>query len=152
MPLEDDGDIIRGMGYVAIYAGYLEEQVDNLLFMLNVVEAYPADEQRWGVSKKIKKAKRLIDGMNFQDRAPLLECLTSIGELFEWRNEIIHGRIYANADRPDELKSGRPNIPTRAIDSSELYELANKLHSARLELYRPMIFQIPRAMATAKNI
>lgn len=147
MALEDDGDVVHGVGYVALYAGYLEEQIDGLLFMLSAVEAYPEEERRWGISKKIKKAKRLVSNIAFQDRDALLTDLEATRELFEWRNEIIHGRIYANFDRPDTLKSGRPNVPTRVIESKELYELANSLFAARLNLYRPMVLQLPNALA-----
>ncbi len=33
MPLQNDGDVVRGLGFVALYAAYLEEQVDNLLLI-----------------------------------------------------------------------------------------------------------------------
>lgn len=29
------------LGFVALYAAYLEEQIDNLLFMLQPVEVFP---------------------------------------------------------------------------------------------------------------
>ena len=34
MPLNDDGDLIRGLGFVALYAAYLEEAVDECLACL----------------------------------------------------------------------------------------------------------------------
>ena len=55
--LNDDGDIVRGLGFVALYSAYLEEQIDNLLFMLSAAEEFTEKEQRWPVSRKIKKAK-----------------------------------------------------------------------------------------------
>jgi hypothetical protein len=42
--------------------------------------------------------------------------------------------------------AGRPGIPDRLIDAAELYDLANNLIEARSIVYRPMIFQIPRAL------
>jgi len=33
--LQNDNDIVRGLGFVALYAAYLEEQIDNVLLMLN---------------------------------------------------------------------------------------------------------------------
>lgn len=146
MPLQNDGDVVRGLGFVALYAAYLEEQVDNLLLMLQPVEPFPEGEQRWPTSRKIEKAKRLVGGLVFEYRDALLADLKTSKHLLEWRNEVIHGRIYANFDRPDTLKSGRPNIPDRVVDSAELYELANNLDETRSALYRPMIFQIPRAV------
>ena len=40
MPRNNGDDIIKGLGFVALYAAYLEEQVDALLFMLQPVEPF----------------------------------------------------------------------------------------------------------------
>jgi hypothetical protein len=146
MPIPVDNDIIRGLGFVALYAGYLEEQVDEMLFMLQQLEAYPEAEQRWAIGSKIKKAIRLVGQLQFETQVELLADLDRLKPLFEWRNEVIHGRIYANFNRQDTLKSGRPNVPEREVTASELYELANNLDAARSALLRPMFIKIPRAL------
>ncbi|HUO44579.1 MAG TPA: hypothetical protein VMT94_06665 [Burkholderiales bacterium] len=146
MSVANDGDVIRGLGFVALYAAYLEEQIDNLLFMLCPIEPFPENEQRWPTSRKIEKAQRLITALEFDYRDDLLANLDTSRQLFDWRNEVIHGRIYANFDRPDTLRSGRPNVPDRVVKASELYDLANNLDEARSAVLRPLIFQIPRAL------
>lgn len=146
--MQNDNDIVRGLGFVALYSAYLEEQIDNLLFMLNEVEEYKDDEQRWPVSRKIKKAKSIASKFDFEGRDDLIANLEASKELFEKRNEVVHGRIYANFDRPDTLKSGRPNTPDRVVEPAELYDLANAFSDLRGEMYRPMIFKIPRALAS----
>lgn len=146
MALQNDGDVVRGLGFVTLYAAYLEEQIDNLLVMLQSVEPFPVGELRWPISQRIKKAARLVAGLQFEYRDALLADLDASRRLFEWRNKVIHGRIYANFDRPDTLKSGRRNIPERDIDAAELYDLANNLSDARSAIYRPMIFQIPYSL------
>jgi hypothetical protein len=150
MPRNSDGDIIKGLGFVALYAAYLEEQIDALLFMLQPLEPFPEAEQRWPISKKINKASRLVAPLVFDDKAGLMADLCGVRDLFESRNEVIHGRIYANFDRPDTLKSGGPNVPDRRVDATELYALANDLFAARYALHKPMIFQLPQAL-NAKN-
>lgn len=146
MPLKNDGDVVRGLGFVALYASYLEEQIDDLLFMLEPLEPFPENEQRWPTSRKIEKAKRLVADLVFGYRDALLADLDNSRQLLECRNEVIHGRIYANFDRPDTLRSGRPNKPDRLVDSSELYDLANNLFAIRAAIYKPMLIQIPSAM------
>lgn len=146
MPIKDDGDIVRGLGFVALYAAYLEEQIDNLLVQLRPLEDFTEVEQRWQTSRKIDKAKRLVATIQFQDRDALLADLDACRQLLEWRNELIHGRIYSASDRPDTLKSGRAHVPDREVQSAELFELANNLADARLAVYRPMILQIPKAL------
>ena len=146
--LQNDGDIIRGLGFVALYSAYLEEQIDDLLSMLNKVEEFTEDEQRWPVSRKIKKAKTVASKFNFEGRDDLIEILDRAKDAFEERNKIVHGRIYGNFDRPDTLKSGRPNTPDREIVAAELFDLANYFSDLQGEVYRPMIFKIPRALAS----
>ena len=91
MPLQRDEDVVRGLGFVALYAAYLEEQVDNLLFMLQPIESFPESEQRWPTSRKIEKAKRLVLTLVFEYRDALLADLDASTQLLDWRNEVIHG-------------------------------------------------------------
>jgi hypothetical protein len=144
--LQDDGDIVRGLGFVTLYSAYLEEHIDALLSMLGPVERFGEDKQRWPISRKIKHAKkvlRTIDNREFYNlKADLDICLS----LFEDRNEMVHGRIYGNFPRENILKFSRPNIADREINSAELYELANEFDEFRAVIYRPTIFKIPRAI------
>lgn len=150
MPIQNDGDIIRGLGFVALYAAYLEEQVDNLLFMLQSIEEYTDVEQCWRIDRKIDKARRLLVGIDFEYRDALRSDLGSCKRLFDYRNELLHGRIYAGFEHLDTLKSGRPNTPDRQINAAELYDLANNLAEARAAVYRPTIIQLPNALAVRK--
>jgi hypothetical protein len=143
---ENDGDIVRGLGFVALYAAYLEEQIDNLLRMLEPIEEYDENKQRWPISGKIRHVSEVINELGGEQFADLLADLRTCLELFEHRNELVHGRIYGGFDRSDTLKSGRPDTPDREIDAAELYQLAKEFDAFRAEIYRPMIFQIPKAI------
>ena len=145
--IKDDGDIVRGLGFVALYAAYLEEQIENLLMMLSTVEAYDEDKQRWQISKKIKQAIKVLKNLDTTEFSDYVADLKTCMKLFEDRNEVIHGRIYGNFDRPDTLKSGRRNIPDREVSSQELFSLANEFEAYRIAVFEPMIFKIPRAIA-----
>lgn len=144
--MKNDGDVIRGLGFVVLYAAYLEEQIDKLLLMLQSLEVLSESGQRWSTSQKIKKIKQLVTKLRFQEKDSLLNNLDKLKQLFDWRNEVIHGRIQAGFDSPDTLKSSRPNTPDRILEASELYILADNLTEARNMLCRLMIFQIPRAL------
>jgi hypothetical protein len=145
--LQNDGDMVRGLGFVALYAAYLEEQIDNLLMMLAPIEAYDEEKQRWPVSKKLRHVTRVLRKLDAEEFPDLATDLRTCLDLFEDRNELIHGRIYGNFDRPDTLKSGRLNTPDREVNPEELYKLANEFSDFRESIYRPMIFKIPRAIA-----
>jgi len=144
--IPDDGDIVRGLGFVTLYSSYLEEQIENLLSMLNAIVAFGEAEQRWPISKKLKQVKKIIQKIEFETKDHLLQNLNTCNELFEDRNKLVHGRIYANFDRPDTLKSGRANVPDGDIYSEELYKLANEFWNFRSAVYRPMILKIPNAI------
>lgn len=138
--------IYRGLGFVTLYASYLEEQVGSLLWMLDPVTKFDAERQRWPVCRHFKNIKRTQSKLHPSDFNSYKGDLTLANALFKTRNEVVHGRIYGGLDRPDYLKSNRPNVPTRNIESSELYSLANDLKNMWGIIYRPMIFQIPRAI------
>jgi hypothetical protein len=144
--IENDGDIVRGLGFVTLYSAYLEEQIDNLLIQLSPIEEYKEDKQRWPISRKIKLAKKIVRKLDFEGRDDLIQNLTTCKELFEDRNELVHGRIYAHFDRPDTLKPGRPDSPEREVESEELYRLANEFDDLALVIYRPIVFKIPQAI------
>jgi hypothetical protein len=121
------------------------------LFMLSPLEAFPEPEQRWQVSRKVEKAARLVGELPLETQPALLADLGRLNDLFERRNEIIHGRIYGNFNRQDTLNSGRPNTPEREVTAEELYELANTLDAARSALLRPMVIKIPGALQHVKQ-
>jgi hypothetical protein len=149
--IEDDGDIVRGLGFVTLYSAYLEEQIDNLLLTLSQIAEFGEDEQRWQISRKIKHAKKVLKNIEFESRDDLIASLTLSKGIFEDRNELIHGRIYGNFRRLDILKSARPNIPDREVTSSELYKLANECNDFLSAIYRPTIFEIPKALKNIKT-
>ncbi len=142
--LNDDGDIVKALGYVSLYGAYLEEQVEDLVNLLEPIKKYKKGFQ---ISDKIihtRKAIRLLSAEDFQD---LLNDLCTCLEIFQDRNELLHGRIYAGLNRPDTLKSNKPDVFDRPVTSFELYRLANEMYDFRIAIYRPMIFQLPKAIA-----
>jgi len=144
--IQNDGDIVRGLGFVTLYAAYLEEEIDNLLTMLNSIEIFDEEKQRRPASRKIREAVKIVGKLNGQGLSALIRDLGTCIDLLEDRNELIHGRIYGNFDRPDTLKSGRPNVPDREVLPEELYNLANKFANISSAIFRPMLFDIPSAL------
>jgi hypothetical protein len=150
--LSDDGDIIRGLGFVTIYSAWVEEEVDNLLRLMSPVEPFNGGVQRWSISRKLRHAARAIRRLNSPELNGLPEALEVGMRLFERRNEVIHGRIYASlVDRTDYVQSGRPNVPTRPITSAELYQLANDFWNYRGHLIAPQPFRLPNAIGRVIN-
>lgn len=149
--LADDGDIVRGLGFVSMYSAWVEEDVDDLLRLMAPVEPFDERKQRWPISRKLENAAELVRRLNSQELNGLPEALDAAILLFEKRNELVHGRIYAGHDNIDYVQSGRPNIPTRPITSAELYELANNFWEYRGNLIGPQLFRLPRAVEAFRN-
>jgi hypothetical protein len=145
--LTDDGDLIRGVGFVAIYAAYVEEGIDELLEALSFVEPVDDSLRKAQSSRKLKAIRQRLLKLQAPEFQPLIDYLGVCGDLLEARHEIIHGRIYAQARGPDVLEPGRPGRQKRPVTSIELYDLANQLATCRGVLRRPMIFAIPKARA-----
>lgn len=151
MPLADDGDVVRGLGFVTMYAAWVEEDVDDLLRMMNPVEPFDEPKQRWQISRKLRHAAGVVRTLNSGELAGLPEALEGAVDLFDRRNHFIHGRIYAGHDRVDYIQGGRPNAPTVPITSAELYALANEIWGYRGHFIGPQLFRLPRAIGNYLN-
>jgi len=141
--IEDDGDIVRALGFVTLHASYLEEQIEALVDLLEPVKKY---SKGWQISDKITHARKALRKLSNNDFDDLLENLNTCLALFSDRNKLTHGRIYGGINRPDYLKSNHSEELEKPVDSSELYQLANELSEFSSAVCRPMIFKLPRAI------
>ncbi len=146
MPVANDGDIVRGLGFVTMYAAWLEEDVDDILRFTSPVEPFGENKQRWPISRKLKHAAKVVRKLKSSELDGLPEALEGAVDLFERRNAFVHGRIYAGHERVDYVNGGRPNSPTKEITSAELYSLANELWDYRGHFIGPQLFRMPRAI------
>jgi hypothetical protein len=136
MGLRDDGDIIRGLGFVALYAGYLEEGIDDCAAALGLPQSKQPMSERGRLC--IEQAKAL--GVD-----TITKALEQSVDLLERRNEVIHGRYYGQVHGPDIRRSGRPGRPTVEVTSAELYALADETLGAAIFLGHVANSEIPNA-------
>lgn len=141
-----DGDIVRALGFVTLYSAYAEEEVDYLLEMLSAVEPYGDSKHRWPVSRKLKLALGIVRRLDQAELQDLVQAIVNGPKLFDKRNELVHGRIYSDYPRP-KIKSGRQHVPERAVEASELYDLASTFKSYAGCLRAPRAFRLPRALS-----
>jgi hypothetical protein len=155
MPVKNDGDLIRGVGYVAVYAAYVEEAIEEVIkVILGSDSTADSNILKQQVSKQIKfikdwlKEKNLLGGL-FQGFDQYLDYVKT---LMERRNEIIHGRIYAVPGSVDILKPARPGMPERKSDAAELYDLANDLYEMLAPLNTVSMFRLARHIQEYEQI
>lgn len=147
MALTDDGDLIRGLGYVALYAAYLEEAIDEVFTAVNSVDGvHNLKMDRWQISRKLDHISKSMGGWTGKadELTRFLDYVDELRVLLETRNRVIHGRIYADRKTGDVLKPARAGYPEVPVLSAELYNLANELFNARTPCLHTSKFAIPR--------
>jgi hypothetical protein len=145
--IENDGDEVRGLGFVTLHSAYLEAKIHQLLLLLVPVEPYPEKDHTWQISRKIKEARKRLKQLDPENLEDARENLSICKTVFEWRNELVHSAIYASEYVPDNLVSTRPNIEARAVTPEEIYKCANQLSDLYSAVYRPMVSQIPTLLS-----
>lgn len=138
--IEDDGDIVRGLGFVTMYGAHLERQIDELLHLLSHRFVSCSKVQKQPISKKIKLAKRALLNIDNELIAQIIKTLEDCGEHFKWRNELVHGRIYSPYYLEYNLQFSRENVTDRRVTSDELYTLANNFSELESEILRIIQF------------
>lgn len=150
MPIADDGDIVRGLGFVTLYSSYLEEAVEECVAVLVAADQSAGGRNnRQPISEKIRFCQRRLEAL-----APLSgelqnlpKSLQQIRALFEARHDVVHGRIYAVPGAGDIRHSGRQGVPERQVTSAELYQLANAIFAAQNPLMHASMFALPRFLS-----
>lgn len=144
--VQDDEDIVRGLGFVSMYSAWVEEDVDDILRLLSPIRIYDERIQRLPISRKLIHAAEIVEVLASEELEGLSAALRAGIELFNERNAVIHGRIYAGFDKVVYVRSGRHNTTTRTVTSGELYQLANEFANYRSHLIGPQVFKLPTAI------
>lgn len=133
--LNDDGDIIKACGYLAIYSGNLEDELDELYGIARSLCPELADYEHLRFADKARHMRKALvrayktapDYAQKADEEPRVRAILQHCKVVaEARNEIIHSSIYAEPDGRTMLKNNRQGT-TRAISSAEVYDLANEI-------------------------
>ena len=123
-------DLIRPLGLVTLYFAYAEGELDELLDVLSLSQPLDATERQRPVGQKLRHAQQLLRGFGAKELAPLDALLEEARQLFDRRNTIVHGRLYAGG----RLVSNRRDVPTR-VTPKELTELAELLFACKERIF-----------------
>jgi hypothetical protein len=151
MTLKDDGCLIRGLGYVALYAAYLEEAIEDIFFAVAKMEKEQNPKMDlWPISQKLKYIdKRIKEWPDLpSELRAFCKYIEILLNIFEKRNLLIHGRIYADKKTGDTLKPARKGHEAVPAVSAEFYELANQLFAALAPCRKVSTGALPRYEAT----
>ncbi len=144
--MKRENDIVKALGFVALYAAYVEESVGVVVERLSLAKAVTDKEGKWQTSRKIDWCKKTLKSLQSEELNGLTELLDDTKNMLEKRNEVIHGRIYAGYERSDILKSGRLGVAEREVTADELYDLAEELYELHAVLPNSYCFATRRAI------
>ena len=122
-----EGDIIRPLGLVTLYSGYAELEIDDLLDTLSRIREFDEKVLRWPVGQKIAKAKEIIDGLGSDALGDLAQILDDALILFDRRNALVHGAIFAGTTTTKSRVSGRE----QEVSADALTALAQEIFSVK---------------------
>lgn len=133
MTLSDDGDLIRGLGYVTLYSAYLEDAIDGVFQeVLRVI----GESRNGGDSLSTElKLRRIEDSIKSwqgatEGLARFIDVIPELQRLLQETDAAVHARVYKDSQTGDVLKPARDGAPETPANSAELYELADTLSCA----------------------
>lgn len=150
-PIADDGDPVKGLGFVAMYAAHVEADIDECLEFAISGCANATAMRKWPTSRKIVHIRAWLGAFGElpEELAYLPEHLSCVRDLLEKRNTAIHGRLEVDAlTRRLVRKSGREGVADEYVESSDLYDLANEIFALREGLLYAWRFSIPRLVSS----
>ena len=122
--MDQDEDLIRGVGYMVIQASHLEREIEELCRWLHWAFPRPKNHEAIRVSDKIKWCKQKIKEANDHTLESLDQALDKAMNLLEKRNKLVHGQIYFASSVPEKIISTKKGVHERVLLASEAYDLA----------------------------
>ncbi|WP_049721912.1 hypothetical protein [Gilvimarinus polysaccharolyticus] len=138
--MRDGDDVVKSVGYLTLYGAYLEEQIELLLYSIESLSPYKGGFQ---ISSKIDHARKFFERQTKNDFRSIISDLKLCKEIFEDRNVIVHGRVYAKSGCLDILKSSRPKVEEREISSAEINILVNEMERFKNSIQSYTCFRLP---------
>lgn len=133
MTLSDDGDLIRGLGYVTLYSAYLEDAIDGVFQEVLRVNGESRNEgEGLSTSHKLRHIEDSIKSWSgvSEGLSRFVDVIAELKRLLEETDAAVHARVYKDPQTGDVLKPARDGAPETPANSAELYELADTLSCA----------------------
>lgn len=143
MTMNDNKDIVRAVGFVAVYGAYLEDRIAELVDMSKKVikfkkniDLFPASEQAKHLLKSVQVNAISVNdypGKN-DDVEKIIEILNTVESYLKKRHLIIHSTLKHKSGREEIIIRNRRNNIEEQIESKEVMDLANGLFDFQSEI------------------
>lgn len=129
-----EGDLIRPLGLVTLNFAYAEGELDDFIEALSIGDSFDDEKRQWTVGRKLLHVRHLLDQLNISDLPTIAALLDEGRLLFDQRNALVHGRLFAGG----RLVSNRRSIPERRVTPDEITQLAEQIFNwkERIWAYR----------------
>lgn len=129
-----EGDLVRPLGFVVLYASYAEWEICEILRALSDESSLPENWVRNTVGWKLSQVSKALGQLGEEDAPDLVVAIKDARALFDQRNELVHGVLFAGG----RLHSMDPEVPARGTSVDEVAALAEALFNCRerLNVYR----------------
>ncbi|CAM3016765.1 hypothetical protein [Legionella worsleiensis] len=133
MTIFDDGDVIRGVGFVAVYNAYLEDNIAELIEITTQITSLKKNIQKLSLSDQAKHLSKALAKLfkethdwngKEEDQAQTKQVLKNVEKITVERNKTIHSVLISNQAGVVTQKNRRLNIESK-INSTDVYDLAN---------------------------
>ena len=126
-----EGDLVRPLGFVTLHAAYAEGELDELLSVLPARDPYDDNKRQWTIGRKLSYASRLVRELRSPELNELRAILKDAKELFQQRNELVHGRLFAGG----RLLSNRIGHSERRVSQEDIVRFAEQLFNWKERLW-----------------
>lgn len=126
-----EGDLVRPLGFVVLYAAYAEGELDDLIATLPADAPYDDRKRVWPLGAKVTYALELLARLESKELTDLRNILSEAPNLFSRRNELVHGRLFVGG----RLVSNRHSQPESTISPGEIGQLADEIFNWKERLW-----------------
>lgn len=136
MPLHDTGDIVRAVGFVAIYGAYLEDRIAGLIDICNgkielrknIYRLSATDQTRHLLDALMREFNNVDDySSKMQDSQQVSSVLNEVDGYLKDRHVVIHSTLISKSGGEVIMRSNRRSGIKEQVTSKEVIDLANNL-------------------------
>ena len=143
MPINDNGDIARAVGYVAIYGAYIEDRVAELIDMVKEIirlreniNFLSASDQAKHLHKALKSA--FSNAPDYSRKNDDIEqtnkILADVEGHLKNRHVVIHSTLISKPGGDIIIRKNRRTNTEEEVSSKEIIDLANDLFELQSEI------------------
>lgn len=126
-----EGDLIRPLGLVTLYAAYAEGEIDEPLGALPSETPFDGQKRQWPVGRKLSYALKLVRKLRSDQLVGLTSALKEAQTLFSRRNVLVHSQVFSGG----RVVSNRPDAPILKVSAEDLTQLAEQILACKEHIW-----------------